>query len=96
MPETKKSLHSAKSPTKSRGRSKSPSKKSKKSSKKGKSKSRSASPKKSNVDLLSKPAMENGYYISHNAPQFLAFRGFGWEGSGGKTKKKGKKKGKKK
>lgn len=89
-------MHSAKSPTKAKGRSKSPSKKSKKSSKKGKAKSRSASPQKSNVDLLSKPAMENAYYISHNAPQFLAFRGFSWEGSGAKTKKKGKKKGKKK
>ena len=45
---------------------------------------------------MSKPAMENAYYIAHNAPQFLAMRGFGWQGSTGKTKKKGKKKGKKK
>ena len=40
--------------------------------------------------------MENAYYIAHNAPQFLAFRGFSWEGAGTKSKKKGKKKGKKK
>ena len=96
MPNTKKTVHSAKSPAKPRGRSKSPSKKSKKSSKKGKAKSRSASPKKNNVDLLSKPAMENAYYIAHNAPQFLTLRGFSWEGAGVKSKKKGKKKGKKK
>jgi hypothetical protein len=40
--------------------------------------------------------MENAYYIAHNAPQFLTFRGFSWEGAGTKSKKKGKKKGKKK
>jgi hypothetical protein len=96
QPQTKKTLHSAKSPAKPRGRSKSPSKKSKKSSKKGKSKSRSVSPQKTNVDPMSKAAMENAYYISHNAPQFLTFRGFSWEGGGTKSKKKGKKKGKKK
>ncbi len=45
---------------------------------------------------MSKAAMENAYYISHNAPQFLTFRGFSWEGGGTKSKKKGKKKGKKK
>ena len=94
QPESKKTAHSAKTSSKPRGRSKSPSKK--KSKKKGKAKSRSASPTKSNVDLMSKPAMENAYYISHNAPQFLELRGFSWEGSGPKSKKKGKKKGKKK
>ena len=95
QPDKNKTLHSAKAPSKPRGRSKSPSKK-KTSKKKGKAKSRSVSPQKNNVDLLSKAAMENAYYISHNATQFLSFRGFAWEGSGGKTKKKGKKKGKKK
>lgn len=84
-------------PAKKSGRSTSPSKK--KGSKKGKrkkSRSRSLSPPKTNIDLMSKPAMENAYYTAHNAPQFLAMRGFGWQGSTGKTKKKGKKKGKKK
>ena len=103
-PETKQTLHSAKSKKpskkKTRSASKSPSK-SKKTTKssKGKlkkSRSRSSSPaKKLPVDLLSKPVMENAYYISHNAPQFLMYRGFSWD-SGNTSKKKGKKKGKKK
>jgi len=40
------------------------------------------------VDILSPAAMENIYYISHNAVDCLEFRGFGWPGA---TKKKGKK-----
>ncbi|KFV52813.1 Small lysine-rich protein 1, partial [Tyto alba] len=40
------------------------------------------------VDILSPAAMLNAYYICHNAPAFLEFRGFPWPGS---TKKKGKK-----
>ncbi|KAK6471967.1 small lysine-rich protein 1, partial [Huso huso] len=40
------------------------------------------------VDILGPVAMENLYYISHNAADCLAFRGFGWSGS---PKKKGKK-----
>lgn len=40
--------------------------------------------------------MVNGYYIAHNAPQFLGYRGFGWDtGAKGKKKKKGKGKKKK-
>ncbi|XP_074757748.1 small lysine-rich protein 1 isoform X1 [Athene noctua] len=40
------------------------------------------------VDLLSPAAMLNAYYICHNAPAFLEFRGFPWPGS---PRKKGKK-----
>ncbi|XP_040450827.1 small lysine-rich protein 1 isoform X1 [Falco naumanni] len=40
------------------------------------------------VDILSPAAMLNAYYICHNAPACLAFRGFPWPGS---PKKKGKK-----
>uniref|UniRef100_A0A8C1EB89 Small lysine rich protein 1 n=2 Tax=Cyprinus carpio TaxID=7962 RepID=A0A8C1EB89_CYPCA len=43
---------------------------------------------KTDVDILSPAAMENVYYISHNAVDCLEFRGFGWTGA---TKKKGKK-----
>lgn len=40
--------------------------------------------------------MVNGYYIAHNAPQFLGYRGFGYDtGAKGKKKKKGKGKKKK-
>lgn len=81
---------------KGRSRSSSPSKGKKKSGKKSRSASPSAKAKKP-VDLLSPDAMVNGYYISHNAAQFLGFRGFGGEGGGsGKKKKKGKGKKKKK
>ncbi|KAK3755024.1 hypothetical protein QZH41_011060 [Actinostola sp. cb2023] len=73
----------------------SPSRKGKKSGKKSRSPSPSAKSKKP-VDLLSPDAMVNGYYISHNAEQFLGFRGFGYEGDSGKKKKKGKGKKKKK
>ncbi|KAK6488209.1 small lysine-rich protein 1, partial [Huso huso] len=54
------------------------------------SKKRSLSGKspKPEVDILGPVAMENLYYISHNAADCLAFRGFGWSGS---PKKKGKK-----
>lgn len=43
-----------------------------------KKKSVSANPPKTEVDLLSTAAMENLFYISHNAAQCLEFRGFGW------------------
>ncbi|XP_032445035.1 small lysine-rich protein 1 [Xiphophorus hellerii] len=33
------------------------------------------------VDILSSAAMENLYYISHNAPDCLEYRGFGWPNS---------------
>uniref|UniRef100_A0A8C3AUB5 Small lysine rich protein 1 n=1 Tax=Cyclopterus lumpus TaxID=8103 RepID=A0A8C3AUB5_CYCLU len=58
-------------------------------------KKRSSSPKstKTEVDILSPAAMENVYYISHNAVDCLKFRGFGWPNA--KKKKKGTK-GKKK
>lgn len=80
----------------SRSSSKSPSRKGKKSGKKSRSPSPSAKSK-TPVDLLSPDAMVNGYYISHNAEQFLNFRGFGYESGGkGKKKKKGGKKKKKK
>ncbi|XP_041709726.1 small lysine-rich protein 1 isoform X2 [Coregonus clupeaformis] len=51
------------------------------------SKKRSVSAKatKSEVDILSPAAMQNVYYISHNAVDCLEFRGFGWPES---TKKK--------
>lgn len=85
---------STSSRSRSRGNSRSPSRK---GSKKSGKKSRSPSPTKTkkDVDLLSPDAMSNGYYIAHNAPQFLQFRGFGWD-SGTKGKKKKKGKGKKK
>ncbi|MCJ8743320.1 hypothetical protein PDJAM_G00092540 [Pangasius djambal] len=61
----------------------------KKSDKKRLSKKRSASTTctKPAVDILSPAAMENAYYISHNAVDCLEFRGFGWPEA---TKKKGK------
>ncbi|XP_067284092.1 small lysine-rich protein 1 [Pseudorasbora parva] len=72
---------------KSRAQSARPAKKSKR---KRSSKKRSVSAKstKTGVDILSPAAMENIYYISHNAVDCLEFRGFGWPGA---TKKKGKK-----
>ncbi|XP_066579768.1 small lysine-rich protein 1 [Amia ocellicauda] len=56
------------------------------------SKKRSASAKsaKREVDILSPAAMENVYYISHNAVDCLEFRGFGWPESAKKKGKKGK------
>ncbi|CAH8518605.1 unnamed protein product [Heterobilharzia americana] len=47
------------------------------------------------IDILSKDAMENLYYIAHNAPSSLIYRGFRWSGAKPK-KKKGKRKGRKK
>lgn len=41
------------------------------------------------LDILSGAAMENLYYISHNAMDCLTFRGFGWQHTK-KTKKKKK------
>ncbi|XP_052411145.1 small lysine-rich protein 1 [Carassius gibelio] len=72
---------------KSRSQSSKPAAKSKR---KHSSKKRSVSAKstKTEVDILSPAAMENVYYISHNAVDCLEFRGFGWTGA---TKKKGKK-----
>ncbi|XP_060699102.1 small lysine-rich protein 1 [Hemiscyllium ocellatum] len=54
-------------------------------SKKGKGKAHSAKAKKEKVDIMSPAAMYNLYYISHNAPDSLIFRGFSW--SGGQRKK---------
>ncbi|XP_070710322.1 small lysine-rich protein 1 [Pempheris klunzingeri] len=53
-------------------------------------KKRSASAKspKTEVDILSAAAMENVYYIAHNAVDCLEFRGFGWPQSNKKKKKK--------
>lgn len=48
--------------------------------------------------MLDEAAMENAYNICHSVPDLLYFRGFFWEGAGGKGKGKGKgrkKKGKK-
>ncbi|CAL8330082.1 unnamed protein product [Boreogadus saida] len=42
------------------------------------------------VDILSPAAMENLYYIAHNAADCLEFRGFGLQNSKKKKKKKGK------
>ncbi|KAM8739946.1 small lysine-rich protein 1 [Acanthopagrus schlegelii] len=60
-------------------------------------KKRSASAKttKTKVDILSPAAMENVYYIAHNAVDCLEFRGFGWPHSNKKKKKKGTKRKKK-
>ncbi|XP_055047131.1 small lysine-rich protein 1 [Misgurnus anguillicaudatus] len=69
-----------------------------KSKKKHSSKKQSANAKspQKDVDILSPAAMENIYYISHNAMDCLEFRGFGWPGASKKKGKKGKKrKGKK-
>ncbi|XP_018602547.1 small lysine-rich protein 1 [Scleropages formosus] len=41
------------------------------------------------IDILSRAAMENIYYISHNAVDCLEFRGFRWPMAG--KAKKGKK-----
>ncbi|KAM9836049.1 small lysine-rich protein 1 [Aulostomus maculatus] len=77
-------------PPKSR---KSRSNSSKPAKKTGNTKKRSSSAKsiKTELDLLSPAAMENLYYISHNAGDCLAFRGFGWPRKKSKKRKKGKK-----
>lgn len=60
---------------------------------KGKSKEAGVKAPKPVADPLSHAAMLNAYYISHGPVQFLEYRGYKWEGSSGKTKKKkGKKK----
>ncbi|XP_054480973.1 small lysine-rich protein 1 [Anoplopoma fimbria] len=61
-----------------------------------KKRSSSAKSSRTEVDILSPAAMENVYYISHNAVDCLEFRGFGWPNSNKKKKKKGKKSKKKK
>uniref|UniRef100_A0A665WAQ8 Small lysine rich protein 1 n=1 Tax=Echeneis naucrates TaxID=173247 RepID=A0A665WAQ8_ECHNA len=42
---------------------------------------------KTDADILSPTAMENLYYIAHNAADCLKFRGFGWPRSNKKKKK---------
>nr|XP_040030206.1 small lysine-rich protein 1 [Gasterosteus aculeatus aculeatus] len=68
----------------------------KKTASKNESPKRSSSAKspQTDVDILSPAAMQNAYYISHNAMDCLRFRGFGWQSS--KEKKKGTKRIKKK
>ncbi|KAJ8262253.1 hypothetical protein GJAV_G00164330 [Gymnothorax javanicus] len=72
---------------KSTSHSAGPAKKGKRKSSPKKGSSTSSSTKRE-VDILSPPAMENAYYISHNAVDCLQFRGFTWPGA---SKKKGKK-----
>ncbi|CAK6949853.1 small lysine-rich protein 1 [Scomber scombrus] len=72
---------------KSRSHSSRPAKKSG-SPKTPKKRSSSAKSTKKEVDILSPAAMENVYYISHNAVDCLEFRGFGWPKSKNKNKKK--------
>uniref|UniRef100_A0A3P8VTM1 Small lysine rich protein 1 n=2 Tax=Cynoglossus semilaevis TaxID=244447 RepID=A0A3P8VTM1_CYNSE len=43
---------------------------------------------KTEADLLSTAALENVYYIAHNAADCLKFRGFGWPKASKKKKKK--------
>ncbi|XP_018543037.1 small lysine-rich protein 1 [Lates calcarifer] len=80
---------------KSRSQSSRPAKKTG-SPKTPKKKSSSAKSTKTEVDILSPAAMENVYYIAHNAVDCLEFRGFGWPSSNKKKKKKGTKRKKKK
>ncbi|XP_014008375.1 small lysine-rich protein 1 [Salmo salar] len=70
---------------KSRSHSGKPVKKAERRRRSSKKRSVSAKATKSEVDILSPAAMQNVYYISHNAVDCLAFRGFGWPES---TKKK--------
>ena len=74
---------------KSRSNSSRPAKKTAKQ-KPAKKRSSSARTPQAEVDILSPAAMENLYYISHNAVDCLEFRGFGWQNSKKKKKKKGK------
>ena len=46
--------------------------------------------------MLSPAAMDNLYFIAHDAPDALDKRGFGWPDASKKKKKGGKKGGKKK
>ncbi|XP_037244233.1 small lysine-rich protein 1 isoform X1 [Falco rusticolus] len=57
---------------------------------KGKSSKKKGKKMAKEVDILSPAAMLNAYYICHNAPACLAFRGFPWPGSPKKKGKKGK------
>ncbi|KAM6419509.1 small lysine-rich protein 1 isoform 2-T2 [Pluvialis apricaria] len=57
---------------------------------KGKSSKKKAKKVVKEVDILSPAAMLNAYYICHNAPACLEFRGFPWPGSPKKKGKKGK------
>ncbi|XP_056604986.1 small lysine-rich protein 1 [Triplophysa dalaica] len=82
--------------TKSSGTKKSKSKSARpatKTKKKSSAKNRSPTAKTAtnHVDILSPAAMENIYYISHNAVDCLEFRGFGWPRTSRKNSKKGKK-----
>ncbi|XP_033987278.1 small lysine-rich protein 1 [Trematomus bernacchii] len=82
-------------PTKSRSQSSQPAKKTG-GPKTPKKRSPSAKSTKTDVDLLSPAAMENVYYISHNAMDCLQFRGFGWPNSNKKKTNKKRTKRKKK
>ncbi|KAJ8006773.1 hypothetical protein DPEC_G00110700 [Dallia pectoralis] len=75
----------------SRSHSGRPVKKTERNKKTSKKRSVSAKATKSKVDILSPAAMENVYYISHNAVDCLKFRGFVWPESTKKRRKKGKK-----
>uniref|UniRef100_A0A8C5A8Z4 Uncharacterized protein n=1 Tax=Gadus morhua TaxID=8049 RepID=A0A8C5A8Z4_GADMO len=55
-----------------------------------KKRSSSARTSQAEVDILSPAAMENLYYIAHNAADCLELRGFGLQNSKKKKKKKGK------
>lgn len=68
----------------------------KKTTKKGDRLDDAAGGNKKAVSVLDEAAMENAYNICHNVQDLLYFRGFFWEGSGGKGKKGKGKKGKKK
>uniref|UniRef100_UPI0037E9C2A7 small lysine-rich protein 1 n=1 Tax=Semicossyphus pulcher TaxID=241346 RepID=UPI0037E9C2A7 len=76
-PKSRKSRSHSSRPAKKSGSTKTPQKR-----------SSSAKSPKTEVDILSPAAMENVYYISHNAVDCLEFRGFGWPHSNKKKKKK--------
>ncbi|XP_034530018.1 small lysine-rich protein 1 [Notolabrus celidotus] len=84
-PKSRKSRSHSSRPAKKTGAPKTP-----------KKRSSSAKSTKTEVDILSPAAMENIYYISHNAVDCLEFRGFGRPHSNNKKKKGTKKKKKKK
>lgn len=44
------------------------------------------------VDIFSRAAMDNLYYIAHNAPHALVLRGFRWPGLKKKKTRRGRKK----
>ncbi|KAL5013375.1 hypothetical protein ScPMuIL_007645 [Solemya velum] len=64
----------------------------KKSGKKKSSSAKLSKPDKPAPDILSPAAMENLYFIAHDAPDALEKRGFGWPDGSKKKGKKGKKK----